>query len=392
MAKFSERFFCPAPWDTIYHHINSSSPCHLIKNPEVMSPLTYLKSGWLKQIKQDFVDNKVPSTCVLCKQREDQGLKSTRGAIWKYSGFGVETSLDISKYTVETEKSITRIEVRFSNLCNFKCRMCGDHSSSEIAKENQSRVIPLSFELSGRIIENSIYKAPDSDIEEIKQLCLGKDLFMLCFTGGEPLLIKEYYDLLDFMIENNKTDILIELFTNCSVYNPKFIDRLSKFTKINFVMSIDGVEKTAEYQRHGTKWDVVRSNIVKFNSLPFTIYFNTTITGYVLLDVSSLAKFLMELYEQNKNIKTKCYSVPFNNKLHHRFLTLNLRKAALTEIDKAVEILTPKNFQILTTELKKIKYYLITTAPDTGGKFKHITDDLDNIRNESFEDTFNLKF
>ena len=66
-------------------------------------------------------------------------------------------------------------------------------------------------------------------------------------------MIKECYEILDFIIEQNLTDtVTLELYTNCSVYNLEFINRMLKFKKVNFVMSIDGTEKTAEYQRHGT--------------------------------------------------------------------------------------------------------------------------------------------
>lgn len=352
-----------------------------------MSPNEYIKSDWLKKIKQDFVNGVVPASCNSCKSREDQGLRSTRGTIWKFHNISEGAELDISKYSIEQETSPRRIEVRFSNLCNFKCRMCNEGSSSEIAKEQQSISIPIY--LNGSTTDSSITKSADSDIEELKQICFDKNLYKVVFTGGEPLLIKEYYDFMDFLIDNKLNESIgIELFTNCSVYNPKFVERLLQFKRVDFIMSIDGVGKTAEYQRHGTNWDVVRENILKFNASPFDISFNTAISSYVLLDVSSLAKFLMELYANNNNINTRCYSVHKDQALHHRFMNLNLRKIAINEIDKAISILTPENFKIFVTELKTIKHNLENTDPTTPSKFTNFTRNLDLIRNESFEDTF----
>ena len=362
----------------------------MIKSSLITDPDKYFESNWLKNIKQTFIEGRVPSACNGCKTREDQGLKSTRGGCWGYSNTGPEPELDISKFTLDKELELKRVELRLSNLCNFKCRMCGEHSSSEIAKEKQSLSIPIY--INGMPIKDSTIESPNTGIEKIKQLCLNKHLNKVCLTGGEPFLIKQYYDFMDFLIENKLNEnVEIDLFTNCSVYNPKFIERLLKFNKVSFTMSIDGVEKTAEYQRHGTKWNIVRENILRFNSSPFDISFNTAISAYVLLDVSSLAKFLMELYESNNNIKTRCYSVQFYQECHHRFLNLELRKVAIDEINKAITILTPKNYEIFVAELKNIKKYLENTAPDSSDTFARFTKTLDGVRNESFEDVFKLK-
>jgi len=211
-------------------------------------------------------------------------------------------------------------------------------------------------------------------------------------TGGEPLIIKECYEILDFIIEQNLTDtVALELYTNCSVYNPEFINRMLKFKKVDFVMSIDGTEKTAEYQRHGTKWKSVKNNILRFNSLPVFRWFNTSISGYVLLDVSSLASFLMELYEQNNDIQTKCYSVSDTDDCHWKYMDTHLREIAVKEIDKAVEILTAKNFAVLSKELQDIKRVLVNTPPITPERFVKFTQDLDRMRGESFEETFGCK-
>jgi organic radical activating enzyme len=388
MPKFSERFFCPAPWTHMYHHVNNTTPCHANRNSNNFGPDEYLNSEWLKNLKQDFINGTVPETCKPCKDREDQGLKSTRGAMWGYSNVGEEPEMDISQYTMDTPNKLKVIELRSTNLCNFKCRMCSADSSSDIAKEQEKFSIPIY--VNGQQMSGSVYSSPESHIEELKKLCVSNGgLRKFAFTGGEPFLIKEYYSLMDFLIEQKINETIeLQLYTNCSVYNTKFIDRLTQFTKVNFVMSIDGVEKTAEYQRHGTNWRVVKENVLKFNLLPFNICFNTAITSYVLLDVSSLAKFLMELYNANNNIQPRCYSVVPGNPLHHRYMSTELKNKAINEIDQAVGILTAGNFEIFVTELKNIKTQLQNTEPVDNYTFKNYTTDLDTKRNESFKDVF----
>jgi organic radical activating enzyme len=391
--KFEERFFCPAPWTNMNYHINNTSPCHLIRNNLQPSPKEYLKSNWLKNIKQEFVDGKVPDPCKGCKAREDLGLKSTRNALWANSQKIPEGgTIDISEFPVDRETQPTRIEFLFSNLCNFKCRMCHEECSSELAKENikfsLNSISPLylSYDQS-----NGVAKVTDKNFEELKEICLIVKN-KVAFSGGEPMLTKECYELMDFLIEHKRNeDILLEFFTNCSVWNPQFINRVLKFKKVNFIMSIDGIEKTAEYQRHGTKWNVVKENILKFNSLNLNRLFNTAISGYVLLDAENLAKFLMELYNQNNEIATRCYSVSVTDDCHWQYMPKHLQEIAIQQIDKAVEILTPINFERISTEFKNIKKSMLKNGSITPERFITYTQNTDKMRNESFEQTFGIK-
>lgn len=388
--NFKEQFFCPAPWTHMYYHIDNTTPCHIIRNNSKLNPEQYLKSEWLLNLKQEFIDGKVPTVCNGCKTREDLGLRSTRDAFWRvhklYDG-------DISVYTTERKTEPRRFEIRLSNLCNFKCRMCQEDSSSEIVKENKKFHIPIAYKLhEGN--ENGVYNSPEENLEEIKNICLNESLELVNFAGGEPLLIKGFYEIMDFMIDNRLNEtITLELFTNCSVYNPEFINRMLKFKNVNFVMSIDGVGKTAEYQRHGTDWNVVKSNILKFNSMPVNASFNTAISGYVVLDASRLATFLMELYQQNNNIFTRCYSVAVGNDCHWQYMAKHLRNKAIIEIDKAIEILTATNFARLVGEFENIKKVLQTINPDpiSTNRFNIFTRKLDMMRGESFEDTFDIQ-
>jgi hypothetical protein len=164
-----------------------------------------------------------------------------------------------------------------------------------------------------------------------------------------------------------------------------------QFDNVRFTMSLDGVGKTAEYQRSGTDWNRVRSNVLRFNKLPKTIEFNTAITSYVLLDISSFASFLMELYEDNKNIRSRCYTVNDPDELHFDNLNEDLKLIAIKEINKALQILTPNNFDIFTTELHNIKRRLENTNPKSPEKFVQFTKDLDILRSESFEEVFGYK-
>jgi organic radical activating enzyme len=383
-----KEFFCPAPWNAMYHQLNNCAPCHTNTNKLGFSPSEYLKSDFLKSLKQDFTNGVVPPTCRICKDRENLGIKSTRQSIFKRKDELGDVVYYKEDFGVDQETSIIRLELRTSNLCNFKCRMCHGASSSEIAREQKE--YPFLVKYSG---EDHIQETVESSVEELKNITLS-NLKILCLTGGEPLLIKQYYEFLDMLIERGYNEKMnIELFTNCSVYNPLFMDRLAKFKEVRFVMSIDGVGKTAEYQRKGTVWKTVEQNVYKFTALrePFSLYFNTAISPYVLLDVSSLAKFAMKLHEMNDGIRSKCYATIIPEELHFRNMDKETRKRAIEQIDMAAEILTVDNFAVIRKELLDIKRNLIETDPVNPTIFINYTKILDAIRQERFEDVFGYK-
>lgn len=376
--------FCPQPWKSVYFQINASSPCHCIRHFDHTSPIQYGESNKLRAMKQKFLNNEFPSECRPCEFRESVGLKSTRKeSISSLKEIGGTYSSE--HFNLDDEFKPVRLELRFSNLCNYKCRMCEPYSSSEIAKELIEHE-GFSFK---DFPNQSVLYTNQSHIDEFKQLA--PNLKSIDLTGGEPFLIKEYYEYLDYLIENGyNKNIEIDTFTNCSVYNPIMIEKFHKFRSVRFVVSIDGVGKTAEYIRHGTKWETVRENALRFAKLPFNFYFNTAISQYTLLDMSNLAKFLMELYEANNNIKTKCYAVILPKLLNFINMPLHHRGRASDEIDKAVEILTPSNFDIIKKEILGMKKVLQETIPKDDKGYIEFTEKLDKRRNENFEDVFGI--
>lgn len=379
MLDVNEKY-CPVPWTSLYHHLNKNSPCHCVREIPVMSPLEFLESSVLQHIKKDLYNNTFPKECNVCERRESLGIKSTRKeGIRAFN----EIHPEFTKLNPNVETKIKRLELRFSNLCNFKCRMCEPYSSSEIARDM--------ITLEGSNFNNfePIVESSKEQIEQLKNVC--GDLEILCLTGGEPFLIKEYYDFLDFLIEKDLAkNITVELFTNCSTYNDKFISRLLKFKSVNFVVSIDGVDKTAEYIRYGTKWNVVKENILKFAKLPFQFYFNTAISQYTLLDVSSLAKFLMELYNINNNIKTKCYAVVIPKELHFLNMPGHHKEKVYKEIDEATEILKPQNFSIFVKEINDMKINLKNIITANHNEYVEFTEKFDKRRGQNFEEVFSI--
>jgi organic radical activating enzyme len=370
--------FCPAPWVGMYYHSNAASPCCTM-DTFAISPNDYLKSNWLKTLKEEFLKGDKPSRCNSCWVKEQQGLKSIRNHMVKSFKFN-------DALTAETTK---HLELRESNLCNFACRMCNPTDSVKLEREIEDHP-----ELSNFYRPNLNTNMSEDNWKEILDVSLG--LRSLYLTGGEPMLMKRYYDLLDHLIENGRNeDIDLRIYTNCSVYNPVFIEKLSKFKYVTLKLSIDAVGKVAEYQRYGTDWGTVKSNIFKFLELPVKIGIHSTITAYSILDMSSLADFFNEVnnYGNSKATLTKfnAHVARIPASLDYANLNIELRAKAISEIDVAVEKLSDDFFSIYVKELLALRKQLLERRDCNYQFFVNMTKTLDKIRNQSFEEVFGYK-
>lgn len=369
--------FCPAPWTGLFYQNNKASICCVDSATLEMSPVDFLKSQHLADVRTEFLNGGKPKNCSSCWKNESEGLQSIRKHfISRFSNFVPYDAVDSIKY----------MELRASNLCNMSCRMCWTRNSSQLEKEVM--VTPKLAKWFGS--PEVDHEINDKNWEEIKSLA--ENLKRLNLTGGEPMIIKKYHDILDHLIAKQRTQIELFIYTNASVYNPAFVDKLLKFkTWINF--SIDGIGKTAEYQRHGIAWDVIESNLRRYLALPiYQFIFHTTITAYNLLDFSSLINFYNQLlldFPSVKNLSFKAH-VAGDLAIHYTNLPAAMRSKAQHEIQQSLSLMQRAGYSQMKAQLIKISESLDSLPVDPQA-FVDATSDMDQSRNQNFESVFGLK-
>jgi MoaA/NifB/PqqE/SkfB family radical SAM enzyme len=393
--------FCVAPWIGMYYHTKGASIC--CANTQFIngSPDDFLQSNFLRNIKQEFLDGKRPRSCENCWNLEDEGFISIRKTVYN-------TRIDPENYknfTIDSDLGLQYLELRTSNLCNFGCRMCSSDDSNAIGKELETHPELKTFYRMRPDSRLELSEISDKYFDQL--LSKMENIKFLMFTGGEPMLMKRYYELLDYCIEKGYSkNITLQFHTNASVYNPLFIKKLVQFENVIFTMSIDAVGKVAEYQRHGygITWDTVKENCKKFvsihdtNSLGHPIIcpsINVALSAYGVLDIYNLALFCKELYNINNSFAPVIRLVQGPEEMQISSLNDDLRKIAIDQLYKAIDVMS--NINISTTdmfinecqasinELKK-SYY-----PEKFQAFVEFTKTFDRARNQSFEDTFNYK-
>jgi sulfatase maturation enzyme AslB (radical SAM superfamily) len=84
------------------------------------------------------------------------------------------------------------------------------------------------------------------------------------FLGGEPLLLKENLEFMQWLIDQGHSHrAIFEFVTNGTQY-PAIFDQAGEFRRLTVTISIDNIADRFEYERAGADWNTVSSNVKKF--------------------------------------------------------------------------------------------------------------------------------
>ena len=222
-------------------------------------------SQYMKELRQQFLDNKRPVTCDSCWNVEVAGHKSKRLQTLESD---LAKNLDNQSYTTDPIP-LKYIDLKLGNICNLKCRICGAFSSSQIASEKVATLPPdrkkHSYEY--KMLRDGAWprESPAFWIELEKVLGQIKKFDI---SGGEPFLIQEHFEMLRNMVDKGYShDTEIYYNSNGTVY-PESAEKIWKdFQTVKIALSLDDIGSRYEYQRSNGNWDVVLNNLEKFKQL-----------------------------------------------------------------------------------------------------------------------------
>ncbi len=258
----NEDLFCVLPWHNIYiDPAGNCKPCCLIRDFSSWGNIREdsLTEIWnnekFRSFRKTILSSGPPKDlCTVCVQSDLSKTDSPR------KRFNREISHNFSEILSETSSSgnyskieLKAIDFRPSNLCNFKCRTCSPEFSSTWAKELDSSAK----------IENRSSVLSFSD----EQLLTLEEIY---FAGGEPLLMKEHYELLNRLIHLNRLHVRLRYNSNTSVlgFGSNSVTTLwQKFEHIHFSCSVDDFGSRAEYSRSGCNWDEIVQNVATIRQI-----------------------------------------------------------------------------------------------------------------------------
>jgi MoaA/NifB/PqqE/SkfB family radical SAM enzyme len=253
------------------------------------------------ELRRSMLNGEQHELCKLCWDEEEVGVKSKRQyqqIFYPETTNKILNSTDLSGRIDIEEFPIKYLDLRLGNLCNLKCRSCGPGDSS-LWVEDWYKLENNSFNFHGTRttyeIEkvNNTFKIKGDDFQYFESEKFN-DVFKsvlpnidkIYFTGGEPLINKNHYDLLDSCIKNNVAkDIMLEYNTNGTTLNKRLLDQWKHFKRVQIAWSIDAVGDLASYIRYPTKWDVVEKNMEELDNSDLNNVFCTVTTTISILNV-----------------------------------------------------------------------------------------------------------
>lgn len=399
--------FCVFPWNHLHvTPAGTSAPCCISKSCDGHEGMGDAKTGRLmelvnspkmNQLRLDMINGIEPDECSKCHDHERAGVKSFREeGLLAYPKTVEDAVNNTNDDGSLTEFNMRYYDMRFSNLCNFKCRTCNQEYSSQWEQENRKHDPEF----------NSTIKFPKGANKELLQDAVAqiKNLEKAYFAGGEPLIMEEHYILLEEMIRQGRTDIILVYNSNISNlrYKDKDLIALWKHFKndIRLYASIDHVRERAEYIRHGTDWGVIEQNIIKLRQHDFIkITMNTVLSIFNFLTIDKFYQYLIVngLYANADHpALLYCMSTPQHMSCHS--MPTEFKELGNESLERAINLMTVNKFRpSKLAELTQARSWAMSQDSwlvkdqynyTNKVKFRMEIERLDKIRGEKFENVF----
>lgn len=311
LSPQSERRLCcasreKAEWATQYLDSDSADEDSSY-NPGTLE--AHWNSEYMKGIRRDLMAGKEIPQCQVCNNKL-LNVNIYRDYFTKtLFPHKVDEAFEKTREDGHTEMPPISFDYRIKNLCNFKCRMCGDQLSSSWEAERramgdydredsveywaQKKNKPAIETFQRDVAEAELWEAvKNGTIEEIY------------WVGGEPLMWEIHWEIMEYLVKNDLAkNVWVRYNSNFSRTTYKHWDlkeMLPHFKQVQICASIDGIGKNVEYVRHGIKWDSWLSNFKDYIFLnekygSYGIAFDLTITTPGLFCLKELFDLSLEL-------------------------------------------------------------------------------------------------
>jgi MoaA/NifB/PqqE/SkfB family radical SAM enzyme len=372
--------FCILPWTAMEVQPNGTvKPCCMykdtLKDPNGQEYLIQkddindiLNSEELNEIKQRFLSGTQPRGCHRCWMEEISGKDSKRiRDNQKYKHL-------IKEEVVFDEAKPRYLDLKLGNICNLKCRICGPQYSSKWITEKKR------YDKLDGIVEN--YERLDwpekseKFWETVESLI--PNLEHLDFTGGEPFMISQHFDLLEKIVASGRANkISLHYNSNGTQLPMKALKEIwPNFKYVDVHFSIDGIDKHFEYQRHPAKWQdaLATMSVFKQYTKPnFDIKICHTVN---IFNVFYLPEFLNWAREFGM-------SVYLNNLHEPKYYNISsIPYTAKVKIQKKLEDYSGQNLNSV------INFMMNSNTQSQFMTFESHIKRMDIVRQESFAATF----
>lgn len=388
---------CMLPWVSIETSpMGTARPCCLAQeeikdeNSQVYSLRTttletIYNSNYMQSLRQQFRRGEQPATCSRCWEEEAAGRDSKR----IHSRVRLKELYQKVDWYNDKPDQLWFVDLKLGNICNLKCRICGSWSSSKWAAEEMD-YLPKGMDKKTHIaytwLKQGKWPEESPDFwENLKALLPNIKYFE--FTGGEPWLIEEHWDLLKYAVSTGHSEhIDIHYNTNATVdalgFEKSFL--WNHFGRVDIAFSVDNVGKRFEYERYGANWDEANKIIDGIHWAQGIDTPNITTQLCFTINIQNVY-YLDELLEW---ADTKGFGSIYFNMLHSpnhmsvQYLTMEAKDLVLDKL-KTTFWKTKKYQQ----EIDRVIQFIENGPGSDGAEFLRQMQRTDAYRKQNFMDT-----
>ena len=388
--------FCMYPW--IHLHTYPTGEVHPCCHAEWKVPPVgnarenTLKEIWnspaQRQLRVEMLNETPSAACTRCYEQEASGFFSGRRSSNKHHGHNIKKVKSTHADGTVDEFQMTYWDIRFSNLCNLRCRTCGPTFSSQWYQDQVELAGP-EWAKNNRLLNIAGRNKDDMCEQLIPHLDHVEKIY---FAGGEPLLMDEHYRILDELVRRERFDVRLIYNTNFTHTNLKdrsVFEYWKLFESVSVGASLDDMGERGEYIRKGTDWSVVQANREQMIKIcpQVDFYISPTLS---IMNAWSLPDFHRDWVDQGL-LKAQDLNVNIlQDGAHYR---IDIAPAAYKEklqakYQKHLEWLRPLDpLQRATVGFESaIKFMMATDNTALLPKFWDNMNKLDSIRNENILD------
>ena len=429
--------FCLAKWTQVTMHLGTgmTHSCHhpsphkipvreLLRDPSALHNTMHKKKR-----RKEMLEGERPSECNYCWNVEDSSNSFSDRVFKSSEPWSINDFEKIKNLDWKSNFNPRYVEVSFGNTCNFACAYCGPQYSSKWVEEIERHGgYPTKHKFNSIDDIKARNQMPYKQTEENPYVeafwkwwpDLFPDLHTFRITGGEPLLLKDTFKVLEYIQENHEQNSNISLAINSNLGVPdKLIDRFidiakdlcenNKVRELIIFTSVEATKTQAEYARFGLNYDKFWGNIDKIlTALPkVTINIMATFNALSVFTYGDLIDKVFEYKKKYANgerywvsaLQLDTSYLRWPTHLSVKILEREHKELILKYAEKAlyygIKNFTEDNYGFSNIEIQKIKrlydYAIGESSFDTETyrkDFVKFVDEYDNRRGTDFLEAF----
>jgi|TARA_R110000851_G_scaffold87845_1_gene191508 organic radical activating enzyme len=342
---------CLAKWTQVTMHLQlgHTHSCHHPKTHPIpereirRNPSALHNTRYKKQKRREMLEGKRPEECNYCWNIEDSSDRFSDRTFKSAESWSYPHMDEIKQSHWRDDFNPRYVEVAFSNACNFKCSYCAPAFSTQWMEEIKKHgAYPTTDKFNDLEYNKQENKMPIPQSEENPYVeafwkwwpDLYNDLHTFRITGGEPLMSKDTWKVLDYIIDHPNPNKNLSIAINSNLGIPdKLLDRfIEKIQRIcegdkvkEFIVftSVDTWGEQAEYIRNGLEfnkfWDNVNKVLQKCPRVNLT--FMSTYNGLSIPGYHKLINGIYQLKEEYGSTDRYWNSAAFLDSSYLRFPT-----------------------------------------------------------------------